>query len=73
MAPSTAATNDGRQSTHRHADEQLLVGWMAGAPESYDNNNDNNNDNDAKLQHQQGQTTTPNAMAPTPTPTSNCS
>jgi hypothetical protein len=32
------ARNDGRQSTHHHADEPLLVGWMAGAPGSYDDN-----------------------------------
>jgi hypothetical protein len=56
--------NDRRESTHRHADEQLLVGWMVGAPGLYD---------DAELQHQQGQTTALNATAPTPTPMSNCS
>jgi hypothetical protein len=38
-------------------DEQLLVGWMAGVPGSYD---------DAKLQDQQGQTMTLNTMAPLP-------
>jgi hypothetical protein len=28
--------DDERQSTHPHADEQLLVGWIVGAPGPYD-------------------------------------
>jgi hypothetical protein len=47
--------NDRQQSTHHHANEQLLIGWMVGASGSYNN---------AKLKHQQGQTMTLNAMAP---------
>jgi hypothetical protein len=37
MGRARATTNKGRRSTHRHANEQLLVGWMAGAPGPYDN------------------------------------
>jgi hypothetical protein len=64
LRPHMPATNDGRQSTHRHADEQLLVGWTVGAPGSYDD--------DDELQHWQGQTMTPNTTnndghPPTPT------
>jgi hypothetical protein len=64
LRPHMPATNDGQQSTHRHANKQLLIGWMAGTPGSYDD--------DAELQHQQGQTTTLNTTnndrhPPTPT------
>jgi hypothetical protein len=37
-----------RRSTHPHADEQLLIRWMAGAPGL----NDNEGDNGDKADHQ---------------------
>jgi hypothetical protein len=33
----------GKMEHPPHADKQLLIGWMAGAPGPYDNKRDNNN------------------------------
>jgi hypothetical protein len=80
-------TNDGQQSTHHHANEQLLIGWMAGAPGST-TTMPNSSTGRARRQHRTPQTmappnphhscepaspTTGNDPAPAPSPASHCS
>jgi hypothetical protein len=72
--------DDDRQSTHPHADEQLLVGWIVGAPGPYDDEDDKRprgrqttNDRGTTNDWGRQRWTTDDDAPPAPSLTSNCS